>query len=93
MVKDVSKQFEIIRSIKDDNQCKKLIVNDDNGDRIVNSKEVVDYVKNYFKSLFYDKQQPAIEAFPHEAIPLDKPITSFEVSTAIRKLKNGRTAG
>jgi len=92
-LKESSKQFEIMRSIRDDNQYKKLIVNDDNGDRIMNSKEVVDYVKHYFQSLFYDKEQPDIEAFPQEGTPLDKPITSFEVKTAIGKLKNGRAAG
>ena len=66
-----------------DNQYKKLIVNDDNGDRFMKSKEVVGYVKHYFQSLFYDKEQPHIEAFPHYGTPLDKPITSFEVQTAI----------
>ena len=66
----------------------------DNGDRIVNSKEIVEYVKNYFQTLFYDKAQPDVEEdFPHVATPLHKPITSFEVQKAIRKLKNGRAVG
>ena len=83
-----------MRSIRDDTQYKKLIVNNDNGDRIVNSKEIVEYVKNYFQTLFYDKTQPDVEeAFPHVATPLHKPITAFEVQTAIRKLKNGRAVG
>ena len=73
-LKESSKQFAIMRSIRDDNQYKKPIVNDDNGDRIVNSKEVADYVK-HFQFLFYDKEQKDIEAFPHDATPLDKPIT------------------
>ena len=73
-LKESSKQFAIMRSIRDDNQYKKPIVNDDNGDRIVNSKEVADYVK-HFQFLFYDKEQKDIEAFPHDATPLDKPIS------------------
>ena len=56
-LKESSKQFAIMRSIRDDNQYKKPIVNDDNGDRIVNSKAVVDYVKHCFQSLFYDKER------------------------------------
>ena len=85
-LQESSKQFEIMRSIRDDTQYKKLIVNNDNGDRIVNSKEIVEYVKHYFQTLFYDKTQPDVEeAFPHVATPLHKPITAFEVQTAIRK--------
>ena len=94
--KDSAKTFQAIREVKDFGKKKeKLIVNNDQGERIMDDVETAEYVRTYFVSQFSDVSRSPLEAHAPTISPqpLEKPIESSEVNAAIRKLKKRRAIG
>ena len=92
--KDSAKQFEAIRIVKEFGRTnQKLVVNNDEGDRIMDDVEAAEYVRSYFVSQFSDPTKAPLEAHPPNPKPLDCPIRDYEVKAAVKKLKNRRAVG
>ena len=58
-----------------------------------NSQEAAEFVKAHFVSLFSDVQRSPVEAHPANPRCLSNPISSSEVETATKRLKNRRAVG
>jgi hypothetical protein len=92
--KDNARQFEAIRMLKHSAKPKqKLIVNNADGERIMNDIDAAEYVRTYFVSQFSDVCKPPLEAHTTKPCPLQRPVQANEVQVAVKKLKNGRAVG
>ena len=68
-------------------------MNNTDGERILNSQEAAEFVKAHFVSLFSDVQRSPVEAHPANPCCLSYPISSSEVETVTKRLKNRRAVG
>ena len=92
--KDSAKTFQAIREVKEfDKKKEKLIVNNDQGERIIDDIDAAEYVRTCFVSQFSDENRVSSEAHQTSPKSLEKPIESSEVDAAIRKLKNQKAVG
>ena len=92
--KDSAKMFQAIREVQEFGKARqKLVVHNEQGDRIIDDKEVAEYVKAHFVTQFIDVRMPPLDDNTSEPRPLLCQIKPSEVDRATRKLKNGRAVG
>jgi exonuclease III len=68
-------------------------ITDATNKQITNPEAMYNAIKTHFNNHFYDPNMTNVEPFTGEARPLDKPITTEEVSAAAKKLNNNRAPG
>ncbi len=78
--KDSARQFAAIKIVKEINQKRqKLVVNNEEGERIMDDEAAAEYVRKHFISQFSDINKPPLEAHPTDPRPLNTPIQPAEV--------------
>ena len=69
------------------------IVHDSDGKTISNAQEIYETIHKHFEAHFTDEKVNKIEPFIGPPKPLNNPISCEEVSDAVRKLNNNKSAG
>ena len=99
-LKDGAQMFQAVRELTKTKQTNVVVKS--NQDTIAQPEEAVKEIAKYFSSLLNknNDEQPAVDENNNIIMPtttkvgpLENPITTAEVSQAIRKLKNGRATG
>ena len=88
-----SQMFAAIKEMKNLNKRDPLVVANKEGVIIRNIEESASVVAKHFESQFTSPGVEPIPTFSGKPRPLSKKITSDEVETALKRMKNGKAAG
>ena len=86
------RMFEAVRMLTNSKPTKPITVHNEDGHVIGSDLEKAEVIKTWFEKHFTGDEQP-LAPFEEPAGELDTPITSHEVSCAIKRLKNNRACG
>ena len=86
------RMFEAVRTLTNSKPSQPIVIHNSEGHAIASDSDKAEAIKNYFEQQFTGNEPP-LDAFSGEARPLNTPITTEEVLSALSKLKNNRACG
>ena len=89
---EARKMFEAVRVLNNSKPSKPIVVHNNEGHVIASDADKADAIKTWFENQFTGNEPP-LEPFTGTPRPLNTPISTEEVSSALRKLKNNRACG
>ena len=84
--------FEAVRTLTSSKPCQTVVIHNSDGHVIASDGDKADAIKDYFEQQF-TRNEPPLNPFDGPPRPLNTPITSDEVLSALSKLKNNRACG
>ena len=91
-LKDGAQMFQAVHLLRR-KPSQKVVVKDSQGKIICNDKQASLKIKNHFSSQLSDSAIQQFGSFTGEPRPLQHPVSTEEVKTALARLNNGRAAG
>ena len=86
------RMFEAVRTLTNSKPCQTVVIHNSDGHVIASDGDKADAIKDYFEQQF-TRNEPPLNPFDGPPRPLNTPITSDEVLSALSKLKNNRACG
>ena len=84
--------FEAVRVLNHSKPSRPIVVHNEQGHVIASDEEKAEAIKTWFENQFTGNEAP-LEPFTGTPRPLNTPISTDEVSCALKKLKNNRACG
>ena len=89
---EARKMFEAVRVLNDSKPSRPIVVHNSEGQVIASDQEKADTIKTWFETQFTGNE-PSLLPFTGTPRPLNTPLSTHEVSSALAKLKNNRSCG
>ena len=89
---DSRSMFEAVRSLAKVKETKPIVVHNEHGNPVGTDKAKAEIVREWYVKKF-NGDDPPLTPFMGTPRPLDAPITSLEVESAAKALKNGKANG
>ena len=86
------RMFEAVRTLTNSKPLEPIVVHNTDGHVIACDSDRAEAIKDYFEQQFTGNEPP-LDPFDGSPRPLNTPITSSEVLSALHKLKNNRACG
>ena len=89
---EARRMFEAVRVLNNSKPTRPITVHNEDGHVIASDTDKADAIRSWFESQFTGNE-PSLDPFSGTPRPLNTPISTEEVCSALRKLKNNRACG
>ena len=89
---ETKKMFEAVRVLNNSKPTRPVTIHNSDGHCIASDTDKAEAIKSWFEIQFTGNE-PSLEPFTGTPRPLNTPISSIEVASALTKLKNNRASG